>query len=87
MHRWTNSLLYGLTLDDVCEDVNPSKNNKKKDTAQPYSNVFIYNNYGLACEKFSLLVHYNKIPQTVMTVAYHRRFAQKENRPFLKYQP
>ena len=51
LHRRTNSLLFGLTLDDVCEDVNPVKG-KKTGKETPYSDIFIFNNHALACEKF-----------------------------------
>lgn len=36
--------------DTVCEDLNPSQKQRDSKVA-PYSNVFVFNNYQLACEK------------------------------------
>lgn len=81
----TAGLLSSFATDPGNDDIDHTKQNKPPKVA--YSKTFIFNNHALACDKFKELVYYDKLPDELITVAYHRRFVQKEHSIFAKFQP
>ena len=49
---------------------------KKKD--KQLNNIYIFNNYKAAYDKYEDLERLEKIPDEIFVVAYHRRFTKKD---------
>jgi hypothetical protein len=80
----TASLLCSYATDPGNDDIDHTKQNKPPKVA--YNKMFIFNNHALASDKFKELVYYDKLPEELITIAYHRRFVKKES-TFGKLQP
>ena len=85
MGEESSHLLQSFATDRGNEDIDHTKQNQAPKLA--YGKAFIFNNHSLACDKFKELVYFDKLPDDLISVAYHRRFIKKTDSIFQNYQP
>jgi hypothetical protein len=50
----------------------------RKGKHEIFGKTYIFNNYLAACDNYNKLYNLQRLPEEIITVAYHRRFVRKE---------